>query len=205
MLWGDELPKDPGRQLKVIVHYLRRALEPEPSAGGNPWVLSSPEGYAFDVTSPHRLDYQDFLSLAHWGDRLNERREPEAALTAYEAAAGLYAGDFLEDERYSDWCASERDHLRETLLSVLWRGAALRLDGGDAEGALACHRRALLIDPTREDVHRELMRVLWREGRPDDARRQYRLCEEALGRELGASPSLETRSLHRRLTDPHHA
>jgi len=200
-LWGDEPPKDPSRQLKVVVHYLRRALEPDREAGeGGLWVVRTDAGYAFDVTAPHRLDYQDFLSLAHWADRLRERGEPEAALAACEAAVGMYTGDYLEDELYSDWCAAERDYLRETLLSTLWRAAASHLDRGDAEGALSCHRRALLADPTREDVHRELMRVLWREGRRDDALRQYRLCDEALQRGLGVAPSAETRALHESLT-----
>ncbi|MFN8159974.1 MAG: BTAD domain-containing putative transcriptional regulator [Solirubrobacterales bacterium] len=203
LLWEEEPPKDPARQLKVVAHYLRRALEPERRGGeGSQWVLSTGEGYAFDVSAPHRLDHQDFLSLAHWAERLRERGEPEAALAAYEAAAGLYTGDFLEDERYSDWCGAEREHLRETLLSTLWRAADLRLERGDAEGALACHRRALLADPAREDVHREVMRVLWREGRHGDALRQYRLCAEALRRELGAEPSPETRALYESLAAP---
>lgn len=203
LLWGDELPKDPGRQLKVVAHYLRRALEPDRRAGdGSRWVVSAGEGYAFNTAAPHRLDYQDFLSLAHWADRLGERGEPEAALAAYEAAAGTYTGDFLEDELYSDWCSPEREHLREMLLSVLWRSADLHLDRGDAEGALGCHRRALLVDPAREDVHREVMRVLYREGRQGDALRQYRLCRDALERELGAAPSAETRALYERLAAP---
>lgn len=200
LLWGEEPLKDPGRQLKVVVHYLRRALEPgRDGDGSSPWVVSTGEGYAFDVAAPHRLDYQDFLSLARWASRLRERGEPEAALAAYEAAAGMYTGDFLEDEAYSDWCGAEREYLRETLLSTLWEAAELHLDRGDAEGALSRHRQALLVDPVREDVHRELMRVLWREGRRGDALRQYRLCCEALDRELGAAPSAETRSLYERL------
>lgn len=201
LLWGEEPLKDPARQLKVVVHYLRRALGPD-RGGDEPtlWVLSAGEGYAFDVAAPHRLDYQDFLSLVHWANRLRLRGEQEAALAAYESAARTYAGDFLEDEPYSDWCVAERQYLRETLLSALWEAAALRLERGDGEGALSCHRRALLVDPVREDVHRELMRVLWREGRHGDALRQYRLCCEALERELGTGPAEETRALHERLT-----
>ena len=206
LLWPDKPPKDPARQLKVVVHYLRRALEPDKRPGdGSLWVASTGEGYVFDVAAPHRLDYQDFLSLVHWANRLRERGEPEAAAAAYEAAAGVYAGDFLEDELYSDWCSAEREYLRETLLSALWRAAALRLDRGDAEGALSCHRRALLADPLREDVHRELMRVLWREGRRDDALRHYRLCRETLDRELGVAPSPETRALYESLAGPRRA
>lgn len=201
LLWGDEPLKDPARQLKVVAHYLRRALDPGRGAGERgPWVVSSGDGYAFDVAAPHRLDYQDFLSLVHWANRLRHRGEADAALAAHEAAARMYTGDYLEDEPYSDWCATEREHLRETLLSTLWEAASLRLELSDAEGALACHRRALLVDPVREDVHRELMRVLWREGRHGDALRQYRLCCEALERELGTGPSEETRALHERLT-----
>lgn len=203
LLWGEEPLKDPRRQLNVIVHYLRRALEPDKGSGDESrWVASTEEGFVFDVAAPHRLDYQDFLSLVHWANRLRERGEPEAAIAAYEAAVGMYAGDFLEDEPYSDWCRSEREYLRETLLSALWRAAALRLDRGDVEGALGCHRRALLADPLREDVHRELMMVLWREGRRDDALRHYRLHCESLERELGTRPAPETRALYESLASP---
>jgi len=203
LIWGAELPRDPARQLKVVVHYLRRALDPGGTEDNyESCVTSTEEGYAFNTAVPHRLDYQDFLSLVHWADRLEERGEPEAALGTWEAAISLYRGDFLEEERYTDWCEPEREHLREAWLSALWRAAALRRDRGDADGALAFHRQALATDPAREDIHREMMRILDQEDRRGDALRQYRLCCEALKRAIGAEPSAETRDLYLRLASP---
>lgn len=191
-------PEGPGpgapAQLKVLVHELRRTL----SGGEDPpsrFVVRSGHGYAFDLGAPHRIDTRDFLSLIGWGERLAHLGEVDSALVAYGAAADLYTGDFLADELYADWCASEREDLREHFLTLLRHTATLMLARGDLEGAIGCHRRALRADESLEDSHRELMRLLWEAGRADDARRQYAACREALSRAAWREPEPRTLAL----------
>ncbi|TAM61065.1 hypothetical protein EPN52_03615 [bacterium] len=195
MLWPELPPKDAVTMLKVAVHYLRRGLG---AAGGSraAFVMTEGEGYAFDVASPHRLDAKEFLAASNEGVRQERLGCREPALAAFEAAAQLYVGDYLEDEPYSDWCRERRSELRQTYMTVLRRAARLHDDGGEVEAAVAAYRRTLEVDPCLEDVHRDLMALLWRHGRRADALRQYQMCARALHEELGVLPLEETQALY---------
>src|SRR5690606_12456487 len=57
-------------------------------------------------------------------------------------------------------------------------------------------RQILALDPAREDVHREVMRLCARAGQRHQALRQYRLCREALQQELDAEPDAETEAFY---------
>jgi DNA-binding SARP family transcriptional activator len=199
LLWPGDQPPAAAAQLKVLVHDLRRSLQPRPAPESpDRFITWTGEGYAFDTASPHRLDSRDFTLLTQWGRRLEGLGDTESSLVAFQSAAGLYGGDFLEEERYSDWCAAERDYLRETFLSALRRVAAMLEQRGDVEGAIAAYRRALRTDAVLEDVHRALMRLLWEGGRRDDALRQYRALREVQGA-LDLAPGPETEGLRARI------
>ncbi|HEY8369264.1 MAG TPA: bacterial transcriptional activator domain-containing protein, partial [Thermodesulfobacteriota bacterium] len=121
------------------------------------------------------------------------------AIGAYETAADLYRGDLLEGEPDAEWCSLEREHLREVLLDVLTALAGLHAREGNFDRTIAFCRRALRVDPIREEVHRRLVEALWRAGRRDEALRQYRTCREILRQELGVAPLPETERLAERV------
>ncbi|MFN8173677.1 MAG: GAF domain-containing protein [Solirubrobacteraceae bacterium] len=195
-LWPEGPGPGAAAQLKVLVHDLRRTLEPvAPASYAGRFVVRSGHGYAFDTASPHRVDSRDFATLMAWGERLAHLGEVDSALVAYRAAADLYADDFLADELYADWCVQEREELCDRFLTLLRHTATLLLARGELEGAIACHRRALRVDDTQEDAHRELMRLLWEAGRVDEARRQYASCREALARAPWREPQPRTVAL----------
>jgi DNA-binding SARP family transcriptional activator/GAF domain-containing protein len=198
LLWPDEVPQAASTMLNVVVHYLRQALESHwPGEQPPAFVRRSGEYYYFDSKSPHRLDSQDFLSAIDLGARLKATGRSVEAIESYKRAIALYRGDFLEEERYSDWCSMTREYLRERFLALLRRAAELHLQQGDVDAAVGCYRRALQTDGTLEDVHRDLMAALWRAGRRDEALRQYRECCAWLERELGVGPMPETEALRK--------
>lgn len=200
ILWPDAEPARGAMLLKVAAHYLRKGLEPDaPSGRASRFIITVGDGYMFNPDSPHRLDWKEFLDKCHLGERLIDQGDRAAGLTLLRTAADLYAGDYLEEEVYSDWSMRLREHLRQKFLAVVQLVAGLCLEEGDAEGAVAYYRRALEVDPAQEALHRELMRVLYRLGRRDEALRQYRICRQALVRELGANPLPETEELYRRI------
>ncbi len=195
-LWPEGDPEAGGNRLYGVIHALRRGLESQRSAGGPPFILTDGDSYCFNMQAPHRLDVDEFLKGVKRGEGLEARGDVGPALQAYRAAAHLYTGDFLEEERYSDWCSSEREHLRERYLALLKRIALLLAEKGDMENCVNYYRRALLADNLREETHRELMRCLWRVGRRDEALRQYRVCRGLLADELGVDPLEETEDLY---------
>ncbi len=198
MLWPSDAPRDAAELLKIAVHYLRRGLDDAENAKPEmSFVSTESSGYAFNPASLHRIDALDFEAMAHEGLRFEHQGRWREALVALRAAADMYGGDYLEDERYSDWCLSRRRQLRELLLDVLGTTARLLRSSGDHEAAIRYYRRILELDPCLEDVHRDLMDVLCRCGKRTQALRQFEACRQALHDEFDVLPVLETEMLYR--------
>lgn len=112
-----------------------------------------------------------------------------------EAAAELYVGDLLEGI-YDDWCLYDRERLRLMYVNTLSKLLAFHERTGTYERGLHYGKRILNRDPTRERVHRQVMRLYWMSGNPHEALAQYKLCEQILREELGVPPMAKTRLLH---------
>lgn len=196
-LWPEAYPEAASKRLWVVIHSLRMGLEPGLKSGQNShFVLRDGDFYTFNPEVPYRLDVEDFLKSAARGERLEIDGDPRGAVVAYEEAASFYRGDFLEEEAYSDWCSAEREYLREVYLTFLKRLAALYTSWEEWDRSIRWHRQALFVDSLREEIHRELMRGLWRAGRRDEALRQYLECRQVLSKELGVEPLPETEHLY---------
>ncbi|MBM3271276.1 MAG: winged helix-turn-helix domain-containing protein, partial [Candidatus Sericytochromatia bacterium] len=201
MLWPEQHPEESRKLLNSAIHYLRRSLAPAGEAGREAFILRDGESYAFDVTAAHRIDTVEFETSVREAARLESRDDAAGAAAACRQAIALYRGDFLEEDRWSDWCALEREYFRERLLSLLRTATDLHVAIGDLGAAEACCRRALQVDPVLEDVHRKLMAVLWHAGRRAEALKQFEECREVLVRELGIEPLAETRALARSISE----
>jgi len=203
LLWPSDAPKDATKLLKIAVHYLRRGLGESPHAKPETqFILTEPNGYAFNPASFHRIDVLEFEALADEGLRYDRQGRWRDAFVKLHAASELYRGDYLEDELYSDWCVRRRRHLRELLFDVLITTGRLVRSAGDDEAAIRCYQRILELDPCLEEVHRDLMEVLSRSGKRIQALRQFEACRKALRDEFDASPALETETLYRSILTP---
>jgi len=199
-LWPSDAPKDAVQLLKTVVHYLRRGLgEEQNGKTKTSFISTEPNGYAFNPASHHRLDAIEFKALANEGLHLERQGRWREAGVALAAAADMYAGDYMEDDPYSEWCLKPRRQLRETLFDVLQVTARLLRSGGDYEAAIRCYRRILELDPCLESVHRNLMEVLWHSGKRTQALRQFEACRQGLKEEFDSSPLLETEALYRNI------
>jgi DNA-binding SARP family transcriptional activator len=128
----------------------------------------------------------------------------ERSAQARERAVALYQGDLLEGIRvkeppFDEWLLGERERLRELAKETLRGLLDDQHAGGLVEPAIRTALRILTLDPASEPAHRELMRLFARQGRRGEALRQYRLCVDALQRELGVEPQAETRRLYQEI------
>ena len=128
----------------------------------------------------------------------------DGSTEALEAAALLYQGDLLEGIRvkeppFDEWLLGERERLRELALQGLGKLLEVQSSSGLAGAAIQTAMRILSLHPAREPVHRQLMELFQRQGRRAEALRQYRLCVDALQRELGVEPELQTRRLYQEI------
>lgn len=191
-VWSD-LDAERGRErLKVTMYFIRRRF----AASGVPGDLVATLDHSYMLRRESVwLDTGVFEESARRGASLLRDGRSDEALNCYREAIGLYRGDYLEEDLYADWCAEERERLREIFFDVVAGMVEIhrsRKRFGDA--AQAC-RMALVREPCREHFHRLLMECLARSGQRDRAVAQFRRCERILATELGVAPLPETRRL----------
>lgn len=159
LLWGDN-PEELARQaFRQTLSRLRRGL-------GGPAIaalLDRPDTVALDPGSVW-VDAAEFEVAA-------SRDEPTALLRA----AALYRGDLLDgldvdEPGFDEWRTVERERLRELALEALAKLLAHHMRADNLEPAVQTALHLLALDPLQEAVHRALMRLYARQGRPATAR-----------------------------------
>jgi DNA-binding SARP family transcriptional activator len=189
ILWPNASPHSALNSFGKALHAARRALEPGlPSREDSSYIRLSNEIVALE-TERVVVDSDRFEEIANRAFQLK-------TVSAYDAAVAAYTGDLLPEDRYRDW-ATERRHLLSDAYTRLLLASAEELEKCDAYDEAA--RRlvaALQHNPTREEVHRSLMRLYARMGVRSQALRQFQMCRDVLLRELDTSPEPETEALY---------
>jgi DNA-binding SARP family transcriptional activator len=179
LFWGDESEARGRSCLSTTLWRIRQVLEPEGVPRGT-YLIAQPDAVGFNCASDHWLDVAAF--------------EEGVGRHLPEDAVACYTGDLLEGF-YDDWALRERERLRMLYLDCLGTLLRRHSESGALEGALRCGQQILALDPLREDIHREVIRLHLRSGHRALARQQYECCRAALEKELGVEPMEETRAL----------
>jgi DNA-binding SARP family transcriptional activator len=191
LFWPESPPGAAAQTLRSTLHSLRRALR----QGGLEADLVVVEGgtIALDPRVELWVDADAFEQLARPG------QPDDQPLERLEAAARLYRGDYLPDDRYEDWAAERREALRDLWSTLQRRLAAEWERRGDREAASEALQRLLAEEPCNEQAGRELMRLLAEAGRRTEALRVYQRLSRALRDELGAEPAYLTVGARQRI------
>ncbi len=100
---------------------------------------------------------------------------------------------------FEAWLEEQRRALRREWLQALQRAAAQCRAAGDLPGAASVLSRLVTAEPANESAQRDLMDVYARQGLFTEALRQFRLCSEALRRDLDVAPDPATEALYREI------
>ena len=197
-LWPEADEAQAWGRLKVTVSFLRRQLR----AAGMPKdiVETVDKSYVLrrDLVWVDAVEFEKLVSEAAATAREGRTEE---ALLLFEDAQRLYRGDYLEEDLYADWCAEERQRLREIYLEMLAGMAdCYAACGRLAEAAQVCHT-ALCCDPCRESFLRSVLRHLVDLGRPDWAEADYRHWRRVIAENIGGELTAETEQLHQELIE----
>lgn len=194
VFWGDDPSQVARKNLRNTLWRLSQSFRAV-GASLEDLITVQEDCIAFTGGGTYQLDIDEFeqalrFSLVHTTKELS----PEQ-VSLLERAADLYKGDLLEGV-YEDWCVYERERLRLAFLNILIRLMDHHGQHGSYERSLDYGQRILLMDPTRERVHRQMMMTHWRAGNREAALLQYRACCEILQSELGIRPVQETQHLY---------
>ena len=191
LFWGEQSEASARSCLSTSLWRLRQILEPPRFTRGM-YLLADPGG---EVGFRPQGDY--WLDVAVVEDtvrRLRRERSDARDLTAAEQGLDHYTADLL-DGFYDEWALRERERLRLLYLDGLSHLMFAHREAGNADRALHFATRILELDPLREEIHREVIRLHLREGRRSLAVAQFMLCRDMLARELSIEPMPETAAL----------
>jgi len=193
LFWGEQREDRARRCLSTALWRLKQALEPDGVQPGA-YLISTAATVGFNSHSDHWLDVAAFeegigllRSLGHAPGSTEDWLRAEEAI-------GHYTGDLLEGF-YDDWAIRERERLRLLYLDGLATLLTHHSQAAAHDDALRCGQQILALDPLREDVHRELIRLHLQRGHRALALHQYEQCRSVLDDELGVAPMEETRAL----------
>lgn len=167
-LWPDASMGTVSNRLHKAAHFVRK------TTGVADSIVLSADTVALFPNADVDIDTLTFEPLAREGVASRDSATMERALS-------VYSGDLLPHDPYDEWSFHHRQRLQLRHRELL--RATGRFD------------QLIALDPTDEDAHVGLMRVLLRAGDRSGVLRQYEALAAVLERELGVGPSVEACSL----------
>ncbi len=192
-LWPSGTPARGLRALRVLVHDLRRALEPGLTDGrASRFVQRQSESYVIPEGAPLEVDIDRFCGSAEIARRAAAAGRFEQAEQEATGALQLYRGDLFSPDTAANWFVSHRRRLKSTWLDMLTLHAALLRRAGRSDEALEQLQRVVDADLLREDAHRLLLLLLARDRGRDAALQHFVDMTASFKARFGLPPSRET-------------
>ena len=183
LLWPDKDDAGALTNLRQLILVLRRFLPDQMQISRTTLALAGP--YRVDA-----LQFEATVTQFTPGD-----------IPSLHAATELYVGDFMQgfylndNDPYETWMFTTRERLRDLAFQGWETLAQAHTRGHDYRAAIQIWSRVLAMEPWREAVHQQMMRLLVLDGRPTAALAQFETCRQTLAEEFGIEPSAETLAL----------
>ncbi|MFQ6017019.1 MAG: BTAD domain-containing putative transcriptional regulator [Kiloniellaceae bacterium] len=190
LLWGESDQQRARQSLRQVLFALTREL----TEHDIPVLRMENQLVSLDSTAIF-VDTVEFESLI-----------AEGSPDALARATALYQGEFLADlsidaSDFEEWLTTLRGRFQDLAIKAFLDLLDYQESSGQIDAAIKTAGQALRVDPFREDIHRQLMRLFVAKGMRSSALAQYRACQAVLQRELGVAPDQETTDLYRRIID----
>jgi DNA-binding SARP family transcriptional activator len=200
-IWGDDPPRTPVGTLQSYVSRLRRAIEPERSAGAPAEVLvSEASGYRLAL-QPEQVDHSQFTALVDEARAARLAGDPATAVERYDQALALWTGHPLAGIGPPDVVGPIAARLDEARAGAIEDRFEALLALGRHHDVVAPLQAAVEEQPLRERRWAQLALALYRSSRQSEALRALASAREVLAEELGLDPGPELQVLERRILD----
>ncbi len=209
LLWPDEPQEVAQANLRQALANLRQVLGDRSAA--KPLLTVTRDAVGLTVGADCLADAGEFVDRLDRCRTHGHRRTAacESCTQHIEAALQLYRGDFLEGlyiaaaPEYDAWVLARRERLRSDALDAWSSLTEHHLLTGAHELAGTLARRQLVLEPWREEAHRQLMRAHALAGNRSAALNQYEACRQIMAAEFNAEPSADTQALLRQIRAGH--
>ncbi len=206
LLWTEWPNRQARRNLRKSLYWLRQTLDNH-RAGISDELLTITRQTVQLNEGTFTLDVAYFLRLLTESDshaHLSLGQCP-VCLDRLTKAVGLYKGEFLtgfslaDAHSFEEWLLVKRERLQQQVLNTLSSLTAAYEQRQDHEKVQEYAAQQLVLEPWREEAHRQLMRALVLNGQRNEALAQYGNCQRILEDELGVEPTHETTTLYEQI------
>jgi len=200
LLWPDQPDQDARRNFRQALFNLRQALSDNETQSllciDRTEVQLNPDAELW-------VDVEAFTRLLDACDQHRHRRVDNCrpCVLRLEQLLKLYRGEFLagfsldDSTLFEEWLLLKREWLHGRAVEALITLAHYHEQRGEYAPARRYAQRQVQVEPWREEAHRQLMRLLARDGQRSAALAQYQTCARVLRTELGVEPGAETTAL----------
>jgi len=206
LLWGENSTEAARLSLRVALSCLREVLTP---------LLDTPADLPLLQISRHTVQFNvnpatcwvdvaaldACLAVCATHAHMSITHCPACMQHLLEVAP-LYRGDFLaglnlpDSPAFDEWRVIVQEQVHRQYLAVLHQITRHYLASSDFAAAQVYARRQLVLEPWREEAHRQLMAALAAEGQRCQALAQYQACCGILAAELNTQPEAATTDLY---------
>ena len=195
IFWGEQSQERARGSLNTALWKLKKALEPKGIPAGTYLKSTRPGDIGFNRESQYWLDVEILEGGVNRILIYPFQTVEETYVIDLEKVLGLYKGELLE-AFYDDWALRERERLRALYLKGMIYLLQYYGFHREYEKAIAYGQQILGLDPLREEIYRDMMRLYLENGQRALALRQYAICRLTLDKELGISPMEDTQVLY---------
>jgi len=201
LLWPETDPRMTRANLRVALSMLRKVFKLQGSGPRDfPNLIRDGNKLMLILGENGWSDVDEFLSQVKLAGYKEKKTLWSEALKHYEKIVDLYRGDFLSEDLYADWCAMEREYLKDHYTTSLMRMVHCYEQLGNLPDAIGTLYRVLKMDKYREDAYQKLMTLCACSGRKGEMIRAYTLCKKAIEEDLNMELSTDTADLYVRLS-----
>ncbi|MGB0385932.1 MAG: AfsR/SARP family transcriptional regulator [Ardenticatenaceae bacterium] len=208
LLWTEWPNRQARRNLRKSLYWLRQTLDNHRPGISEELFTITRQTVQFNEGT-FILDISTFLRLlseveSHAHGALHSC---SACLDRLTRAVGLYKGEFLtgfslaDALTFEEWLLAKREEFQQQVLNTLANLAAAYEQRREFDLVQRYAGRQLVLEPWREEAHRQVMRSLASNGQRAEALAQYGTCRRILQDELGVEPTPETTSLYQEIRD----
>ncbi len=200
-IWPESNAKAGEKNLKINLHRLRKALEPEvDQLFGYSYLIQKAGLISFD-TNLVSIDTDDFLKLCSKGEQQEKNNQYNKAVSSYAGAVNLYKGDYFMEEPYVEWLLTRRALFRTKYIDILQKKALLHEHLDQTDLAIKSWQKALQADPLFEQAYQNLMIIYSKTAMKHKALNIFKECENIFKQELDITPDPKTQKIYEQIKE----